>query len=77
MTLNFGAGGNRCRRSGRSGAQTSSYLFHRDLRDLQIRIPMIPLRGNVVEDQAERLALPGRERRQVEVHGFLVRTARA
>ena len=50
-------------------------LFCGDLRDLQIRVRVIPLRGNVVEGQAERFALPGRERRQVEVHRFVVRTA--
>src|SRR5260370_5199422 len=56
---------------------TSGFLLHRDLRDLQIRIRVVPLGGDVLKGQAEWLALAGRERGQVEVHGFVVRSAGA
>src|SRR5260370_443913 len=56
---------------------TSGFLLHRDLRDLQIRIRVVPLCGDVLKGRAERLALAGREWGQVEVHGFVVRSAGA
>src|SRR6266849_7317880 len=56
---------------------TSGLLLHRDLRDLQIRIGVVPLGGDVLKGQAEMLALAGLEWGQVEVHGFVVRPAGA
>src|SRR5260370_36352908 len=56
---------------------TSGFLLHRDLRDLQIGIRVVPLGGDVLKGQAEWLALAGREWGQVEVHGFVVRSAGA
>src|ERR1019366_4537970 len=52
-------------------------LLHADLRNLQLGIGVIPLRRDVLKGQPERFALAGRERRQVEVHGFIVRSAGA
>ena len=51
--------------------------LYRDLRNLQIGIGVVPLRRDVLKGQAKRLALARSKRRQVEVHGFVVRAAGA
>src|SRR5260370_11114846 len=55
----------------------SQTLLGDDLGDLQIWIRVVPLGGDVLKGQAERFRLAGRERRQGEVDGFIVRSAGA
>src|SRR5262249_46721053 len=44
-----------------------------DIRDPHVRVRVVPLRGDAFKGQAEGSALAGRQRRQVQVNGFVVR----
>src|SRR5208282_3731818 len=71
------ASSTRFARSSKLVARSTFCLPCIDLRDLQIRVRVVPLRRDVLKGQPERFALAGRERRQVEVHGFVVGSAGA
>src|ERR1700739_1685914 len=58
---------------GESSQARDSQLLHRYINDLQLRILMVPLRGDSLKGQSERLALSGGEWRDSEIDRIRVR----